>query len=637
MKFCTATKSELAHEQVTPRLSARGILHVRRRILERLLPSLILVLVGVASAYDTPVTPGASRQAQSLLAFLWSVHGQKILAGQHESRRGTNQLGFELRYILDATGKLPAIRSMDFVECTGADSITPEETPEQFLQHAINWYLHSNGIVMLCWHWPAPISNRAFYTRQTRFDPARAVTEGTPEYAAVINDMDKIATMLKVLRDAGVAVLWRPLHEANGRWFWWGAKGPDTFKKLWRLMFNRFVNRHKLNNLLWVYSPGAAVDLADWYPGDAYVDIIGQDHYPLDGNHEPAKDIYDELAALRGGTKLVGLSETGPIPDLDKLVEQKANWFCFVTWAGRVLTRHNSKDQLRAAYNHPHVLTLEQLPDLKRFPYPRAGKPVRLGFPVQIEQMPLDGPGRTPVIVAVQDANGRTVRTGKFNVTIALANKPNRGRPAGRYTARVVNGVAEFSDMKIAEPGNDYVLVATARGVRPARSAHFSVGPGRGLLREWWLGLPSLNAADLDTLSVPPSGREILGKAFEVPFVPVTNYAARLRGYIIPPLTGQYVFWLASLNSAELQLGTNAAPESKQTIARVTANTPYAKWPHTNEAQSEPVTLQAGTRYYIQVLQKQSTGSAHLSVRWRLPDGREERPIPAWRLEPVEP
>lgn len=636
MKFGTATKSELVHEQVTPRLGARGMLHAPHKTLERFLTSLIVVFVGVASAYDTPVTPGASRQAQSLLAFLWSVHGQKILAGQHEGRRGTNQLGFELRYILDVTGKLPAIRSMDFVECTGAESITPEETPEQFLQHAINWYVHSNGIVMLCWHWPAPIGPRAFYTRQTQFDPARAVTEGTPEYAAAITDMDKIAAMLKVLRDAGVPVLWRPLHEANGRWFWWGAKGPDTFKKLWRLMFDRFVSRHKLNNLLWVYSPGAGIELADWYPGDAYVDIIGQDHYPLDGNRDPAKDIYDELVALRVGTKLVGLSENGPIPDLDKLVEQKANWFCFVTWAGRVLTRHNSKEQLHAAYNHPHVLTLEQLPDLKRFPCPRAGKPVRLGFPVQLEQMPLDGPGRMPIVVAVQDANGRTVRTGKINVTIALGNKLTRSRLAGRYTAPVINGIAEFPDMKITELGNDYVLVATARGLRPGRSTPFGVGPGSGLLREWWFGLARLATADLNTLTVPPTGREILGKAFEVRFVPVTNYAARLRGYIIPPLTGQYVFWLASFNSAELQLGTNAASESKRTIARVTAKTPYAKWPHTNEAQSEPLILQAGTRYYIEVVQKQSTGSTYLSVRWRLPDGREERPIPAWRLVPIE-
>lgn len=594
----------------------------------------VVLLAQAVFAYDTPVSPGASAQAQSLLAYLWTVYGQKILSGQHETRRGTNQLGFELRYIRDVTGKLPAIRSMDFVDCTGAASVAKSETPEQFIQHAINWYLHSNGIVMLCWHWPAPMGKRAFYTKDTEFDIARAVTEGTPEHAALVRDMDQIAELLKVLRAARVPVLWRPLHEANGRWFWWGAKGPEPFKKLWRMMFERFVVRHKLNNLLWVFSPGAAIDLADWYPGDAYVDMIGQDHYPPDGSRDPAKDIYDELVALRGGTKLVGLSETGPIPDPDRLVAEKATWLCFVTWAGRVLTQHNSPDQLRAVYNHPHVLTLDQLPDLKRFPYPQVGRPAQLGFPVEIHTLPLDSPGRVPVVVAVQDAHGRTVRTKKTGVTLNLAPEAVSGLLAGTRIAYAINGIAEFPEIRITQPGEAYVLVASAPGLKPGKSAPFSVGRGSGLLREWWASLPGVDKIDLNSLDVPPSGRELIRNAFEVRFAPVTNYAARVRGHLIAPLTGPYVFWLASFNSAELWLGTNATPESKRRIASVTANTPYAKWPHSNEARSDPVTLEAGNIYYVEVVQKQRTGSAHLSVRWQLPNGLEERPIPAWRLIP---
>ena len=64
-----------------------------------------------------------------------------------------------------------------------------------------------------------------------------------------------------------VPVLWRPLHEANGRWFWWGAKGPEPLRKLWQMMFVNFTAKHRLNNLIWVFSPGAETDLADWYPG----------------------------------------------------------------------------------------------------------------------------------------------------------------------------------------------------------------------------------------------------------------------------------------------------------------------------------------------------------------------------------
>ena len=92
-----------------------------------------------------------------------------------------------------------------------------------------------HGLVGLCWHWRAPLDEPSFYTSETHFDIARAVTPGTQEYAGVLHDLDAIAGELEVLRDARVPVVWRPLHEANGRWFWWGSGGPEPFKKLWRI------------------------------------------------------------------------------------------------------------------------------------------------------------------------------------------------------------------------------------------------------------------------------------------------------------------------------------------------------------------------------------------------------------------
>ena len=236
---------------------------------------------------------------------------------------------------------------------------------------------------------------------------------------------------LKLLQDAHVPVLWRPLHEANGRWFWWGAHGPEPCKKLWRLMFDRFTSRHNLTNLIWVFSPGASTDLADWYPGDEYVDIIGQDHYPMDGNNGPAKDVFDELVAFGRGNKLVALSENGPIPDPDRLVSEHAGWLFFTTWSGRTLTERNSNEQLIKAYRHPHVLNLGDLPNLKDYPFKPAGKAVKLGFPAPPGDLAIGSPGRQPVTVAVQDAEGRTVRAGTYAVTLALGRQAGRGRLDG--------------------------------------------------------------------------------------------------------------------------------------------------------------------------------------------------------------
>lgn len=259
---------------------------------------------------DTPVTPNASPEAQSLLAYCWDIYGKKILSGQQDGASDESQPESEFIHIEQTTGNLPAIHAFDLNPYTPPPLSAEQKSHLAVTQRAIDWYVKKNGIVSLCWHWHAPIGKKAIYSKDTAFDLQRAVTEGTPEHAAILRDLDAIAEQLKTLRDAHVPVLWRPLHEANGRWFWWGAQGnPEPFKKLWRLMFDRFVNYHKLNNLIWVFSLGSATDLTEWYPGDEYVDIIGGDYYPMDGNNSPAKGIFDQLVALGHGKKLVALSE----------------------------------------------------------------------------------------------------------------------------------------------------------------------------------------------------------------------------------------------------------------------------------------------------------------------------------------
>ena len=172
--------------------------------------------------------------------------------------------------------------------------------------------------------------------------------------------------------------------------------------------------------------------------------------------------------------------------------------------------------------------------------------------------------------------------------------------------------------------------------MRSAISPAFQVGPGAGIARAWWTNLKDFGTARLDPFAHPPAGREILGKAFEVPVSVATNFAAQYQGFLIPPLTGTYKFWIANENVSELWLSTDATPANKIKIGEVTRNTPYCKWPHTHEGASVPVTLEAGKHYYLEVWQQQPSGSTQLAVRWQLPNGAEERPIPACRLQPLD-
>jgi len=453
------------------------------------------------------------------------------------------------------------------------------------------------------------------------------VTAGTPEYAATEHDLDVIAAELEVLRDAHVPVLWRPLHEANGRWFWWGAGGPEPFKQLWRMMYENFTLKHHLNNLIWVFSPGAETDLAAWYPGDAYVDIIGQDHYPLDGNHGPAKDVFDELVRMSGGKKLVALGENGPVPDPEQVERDGAGWLFFTTWSGSILFEKTTPEQLRAYYNNPYVLNLGDLPDLKHYPFAPAGQARKLAFPAEPGDVAIDGTRRSALTVNVQDGSGRTVREEHYTVTLQL-KKSGDTKLSGTLKAVTVNGVATFADVKVDGAAGSYRFLATADGLGAATSEAFHLGPGGGLLRECWTGN--------DDFSGKPDTSEILGQALELPVAQATNFSDRIRGELIPPQSGEYKFAVAAGGVAELWLSSDDSPTHAVKLAAVTGSTAYRKWPHASETDSPTVTLKRGAHYYFEIRQWQAKGSTQLHVRWQLPDGSEERPIPAFRFSPPE-
>jgi hypothetical protein len=586
-----------------------------------LLPLFLLAQMGRGFEADTPVTPGASPETQSLLAFFDDTYGRKIISGQQDGWGRTNGLSRELNYITNTTGKLPALLAMDLSSYT--DRSRPVDASHRLARYAIDWHKQRGGIVEFCCHWHAPMESPAFYSKDTTFDINRAVTPGTPEYDATLHDLDLIADELEVLRDAQVPVLWRPLHEGNGRWFWWGAGGPEPFKKLWRMMYDDFTRKHHLNNLIWVFSPGAETDLAAWYPGDAYVDIIGQDHYPLDGNHGPATDVFTELNHMTGDKKLVALGENGPVPDPALIRQTKTGWLFFTTWSGSILFGKTTPEELHAYYNNPYVLTLPDLPDLDQYPFKAAGTAAKLAFTAAPGDVANGGLRRSVLTVNVQDKNGRTVRDGDHSVTLKL-KKAAGATLSGTLTETTVNGIATFPDVSLAGTDGSYKFVAVADGLREATSATFHLGPGNGLLREGWIGKADFSDA--------PDMKEILGEALEIPVTLVTNFSARIRGEIIAPQSGEYIFNMAAGGTAELWFSSDDTSSNAVKIAAVDSKTPYHKWAHTAEAESEKVVLKRDRHYYFEIRQWQRSGSTQLHVRWQLPDGSEERPIPAFRF-----
>ncbi|AMR32299.1 hypothetical protein A0256_13160 [Mucilaginibacter sp. PAMC 26640] len=161
-------------------------------------------------------------------------------------------------------------------------------------------------------------------------------------------------------------------------------------------------------------------------------------------------------------------------------------------------------------------------------------------------------------------------------------------------------------------------------------------GPNAYITREQYNNIPGNKISDLTSNSNYPTKPSSMTKltSFEAPLGVGDNYGVRIRGYIVPPITGNYTFWLAADDAAELWLSTDSTVAAKKKIATVTSYTASRVFTKFPSQQSALIKLTAGKKYYIEALQKESTGNDNLSVKWQLPNGVTELPIPCTRLAP---
>ena len=336
--------------------------------------------------------PKASDTAKRLYKYLRDQYGNHILAGQQEycgdhnynlwSDPDTfikdNEAEFE--YILEKTGKQPAIRGIDFL-AYNTSSDWRDHAPER----AIEWFNKYHGIPTVTWHWNVPSDEEcskdgiAFYVESTgntpftTFSVTNAVTEGTWEHEKILADIELIAGEFKKLKDADVPVLFRPLHEAEGAWFWWGAEGPEPCKKLYRLLYDKLTNEYGLDNLIWIWTGSTSPEASEWYPGDDVVDMVGCDKYnAADGkpNLSSIASTFYSLVKSTDGEKMVAMTENDSIPSLDNLINDKAAWLYFCPWYQNYLTSEdiNPVESLSEIYNSDYCITLDELPDLRSYP-----------------------------------------------------------------------------------------------------------------------------------------------------------------------------------------------------------------------------------------------------------------------------
>lgn len=323
------------------------------------------------------VDPDANAVTQAVFDYLREdVWGKKMLSGQQDLT--WNDATDMYQRVLDDTGKAPAIMGYDYMEI-GSNAGSGQAQTQEAIEH---W--NRGGLIAFCWHWRDPLSvsgTAEFYTASTDFQipmTASGLDTESAAFAAMVVDLDLVAGELKELQEAGVTVLWRPLHEASGGWFWWGRPRTDEVSAaqanvaLWQYIYDRYTNLHGLHNLIWVWN-GQNIT---WYPGNAVVDIVSTDIYAPAQNYDSQIELYNTVAAYPQQAKIVALSENSNIPDPDAMMADNAWWLYFLTWndgagaAGVTGSNnfwtgefYNTNAHKQHVYDHELVITLDELPD----------------------------------------------------------------------------------------------------------------------------------------------------------------------------------------------------------------------------------------------------------------------------------
>lgn len=337
--------------------------------MKKVLVILALSAVSAFPATIAPVNPNATAATISLYNYLQNIKGQYILSGQESmSSDLSGDTTSRDKYVHGKTGKMPAVFSANF-----GDNLA--EKNEQPVVDMVKKQVSKYGgktIITLCWHADQPDTpTTAGYNgmKVSNYPTANIdsiLKPGTKLNVEWLKRLDTIAGYLDQLQTANIPVIWRPFHENNGNFFWWGQQ--PRFKELWQQEYDYFTNTKKLNNLLWEFCSNNFTQGETWvgknYPGDAYVDILSVDIYTQ--NQQFNKYMYDTLMN-HAKSKPVAISENGTMPDVATLFTQGQYYTYWATWFGFEGTTvsdgepGNSDALYTSNYTDPHTITRDEI------------------------------------------------------------------------------------------------------------------------------------------------------------------------------------------------------------------------------------------------------------------------------------
>ncbi|MCI4064466.1 glycoside hydrolase family 26 protein [Micromonospora sp. R77] len=273
----------------------------------------VLTVIGPADAHTvTPANTNASASTRSVLNWLGHLPNRSSNRIASGFFGGYSNSGFSLSQteeLKSATGQYPAILSCDYGSGWATNSDITALVDYSCNSSLKSWW-SSGGLVTVSVHSPSPANANGGGLNTAMGNFSDLLNPSTAAGARWRQLEDKMAAGLQDLENAGVPVLFRPFHEMNGDWFWWGNRDPNTFKQVWQQMYTYFTSTKGLDNLIWVYSADfSRGNRTAYYAGGSYVDIVGMDAYDDNPQVSGIQSAYNELVGLG---KPFAFAEIGP-------------------------------------------------------------------------------------------------------------------------------------------------------------------------------------------------------------------------------------------------------------------------------------------------------------------------------------
>ena len=302
-----------------------------------------------------PIDKRATKETANLFYSLSELSRNHILFGhQHATEYGHGWYGDSDRSdVKSVTGSHPAVIGVDFSGLTGRPDSSIEATKNSLRKNIAATY-NRGGVVTISWHFSNPISGGGFYWKDSVSLPAvKYIIPGKEhhdKYKSILRDLGAFMKSIKGNDGKTVPMIFRPYHEFDGDWFWWGRAHctPEEFKSLWRFTVSYLRDSMNVHNLLYAFSPdnkfNSTEQFLERYPGDEWVDMVGMDNYGdfgrdgkynLEAGIKKLKIVSDY--ARRAG-KLAAFTETG--------LESIPN----TTWWTETLLKALKSEKMQLAY-----------------------------------------------------------------------------------------------------------------------------------------------------------------------------------------------------------------------------------------------------------------------------------------------